>query len=109
MLNFEDAVPLLRRWAEENPYIERLWVFGSYVNGKATRKSDLDIAVEIKVPRERRRNEDAFSVYICDKGKWKEQLELLLEFKEVQVEQYEEGGTPTIQAGLDESKLLVYP
>ncbi|MGP1678445.1 MAG: hypothetical protein ACTS6J_14970, partial [Burkholderiales bacterium] len=37
----------LRTWAENNPCVLRLWVFGSAVKGKAE-PNDLDIAIDVK-------------------------------------------------------------
>ncbi|MGF6971209.1 putative nucleotidyltransferase [Paraburkholderia sp. WC7.3g] len=42
-----DAMRALRSWAETQPHVRRLWVFGSRLKGTHHVVSDLDVAMEI--------------------------------------------------------------
>lgn len=42
-----DAIHALRSWAENQPHVKRLWVFGSRLKGTQRVDSDLDVAMEI--------------------------------------------------------------
>lgn len=107
-LDIESAVPKLQRWAVANPYIGKLWLFGSYAKGTAREDSDLDIAIEIVIPPEREGKENALAVYICEKQAWQKELQELLGFGKVQLEQLDPDGTPHVRKGVEEASLLVY-
>ncbi len=47
LLDLERAKPILQQWAETNPHIGELRIFGSYAKGTARPNSDLDIAVRV--------------------------------------------------------------
>lgn len=108
MLRIETAIPMLRQWAEANPYISKLWIFGSYAKGNAKDDSDLDIAVEIIIPAVRRDNENVLAVYISEKDTWKKELQKLLSFEKVQIEYLDAKETPTVKNGVQEANILAY-
>ena len=47
-MNFEQIKPLIIQLAKEDDNIELLWLYGSYAQGTAHEKSDIDIAVVFK-------------------------------------------------------------
>ncbi len=47
-MNFEQIKPIIIQLAKENDNIELLWLYGSYAQGTAHEKSDIDIAVVFK-------------------------------------------------------------
>ena len=47
-LNFKQLLPKIIQLAQENNNIELLWLYGSYAQGTAHEKSDIDIAVVFK-------------------------------------------------------------
>lgn len=107
-LDIQSVIPELQQWAAANPYIWKLWIFGSYAKGAATDASDLDIAIEIVIPPEREGKENALAVYICEKETWQKELQDLLGFGKVQVEQLDLNETPHVRKGVEEANLFVY-
>ena len=47
-MNFEKIKPIIIQLAKEDDNIELLWLYGSYAQGTAHEKSDIDIAVVFK-------------------------------------------------------------
>jgi predicted nucleotidyltransferase len=47
-MNFEQIKPIIIQLAKEDDNIELLWLYGSYAQGTAHEKSDIDIAVVFK-------------------------------------------------------------
>lgn len=98
----------IAEWARGKPLINRVWFFGSRVRGDHFPNSDLDIAVEIDSSSIQ--GSDASGGYAtwCFESKaWQCELGLILSLK-LDLQYYREGETPTIQAGLDQSSVLVY-
>jgi predicted nucleotidyltransferase len=100
----DSDIETIRRWAELQPIIKRVWLFGSRVRGTETPDSDLDIAVEHgALPGD----SDAFTTALCEMKKWRSQLQPIVSMT-IDLQSYVPGGTPTIEAGLKESSILLY-
>lgn len=97
-------IQAIRRWAESQPIIKRVWLFGSRVRGTERPDSDLDIAVEHdSLPGD----SDAFTTAISEVGNWRAQLQPQVSLT-IDLQSYIPGITPTIEAGLNDSSQLVY-
>lgn len=92
-------------WAETQPLLLKVWLFGSRVRGTERPDSDIDIAVEVQtLPGD----SSAFTTFMFEKRRLEVAIESILPMS-VQLEWY--GGpeeTPTIHAGLLESSMLIY-
>jgi predicted nucleotidyltransferase len=99
---------LLSIWAAENPLVKRLWLFGSRVRGEHREDSDVDVAIELDMTAVKGVDESAgMATWAFDTMTWKPELELLLS-RVVDLQRYKAGETNIIQAGLDQSSVLVY-
>ena len=99
---------LLSAWANDKPLINRLWLFGSRARGEHREDSDVDIAVELDMSAARGVDESGgIATWSFDTKTWKPELELLLQDK-IDLQRYKTGDTITIQAGLDQSSILIY-
>ena len=72
MHDLDRMISLLRQWAEENPCIGEVYVYGSYARGKARPNSDLDVAV--RVIRKRPGDSSVYTTYIAEAGEWEADL-----------------------------------
>ncbi|MGH2609551.1 MAG: nucleotidyltransferase family protein, partial [Tepidiformaceae bacterium] len=99
MVDFELAKIRLRTWAERNPLVCALVIFGSYAKGTAQPGSDFDLAVVISPARD---DTDAFTTWIASGDAWAGELRALLGFDRVQLEwlDLDGGETPTVAAGV---------
>ena len=106
VIELEAAQKQLKMWAEANPYVLALLIFGSYAKGTATSTSDLDVAVVIAPAH----GEDAFTTWMAEGDKWADEVRALLGFQDVDLQWWDvDGGTtPTIAAGLEEATVSVY-
>ena len=68
----------LVRWAEADPRIARLWVFGSRANGTAREDSDLDLAVQV-IP-QRPEDESEYAAFYFSYQQWERQLRMFVPF-----------------------------
>lgn len=94
----------IRTWAASNPVIHRVWVFGSRVRGTERPDSDLDVAVEHgALPGD----SGPFTTWISEAERWRKVLNASLSVP-LDLQSYIRGESHTIQAGLDESSVLVY-
>jgi predicted nucleotidyltransferase len=99
---------LLSIWAAETPLVKRLWLFGSRVRGEHREDSDVDVAIELDMTAVKGVDESAgMATWAFDTMTWKPELELLLS-RVVDLQRYKAGETNIIQAGLDQSSVLVY-
>jgi predicted nucleotidyltransferase len=99
---------LLSTWAAERPLVNRLWLFGSRVRGDHRPDSDVDVAVELDMSVAKGVDESGgMATWAFDTKLWKPELELLL-LKVVDLQRCKAGETKIIQAGLDETSILVY-
>lgn len=107
LLDLEKAKPILRQWAEANPLIGELRIFGSYAKGTATPDSDLDVAV--RVVRKLPGDTSVWVTALCECPRWGEELSRVLGVKvDMQdivgehVSQYVQNGSVLVY--LDEAK-----
>lgn len=107
-MNLSQIRASLSTWAVEKPLINRLWLFGSRVREEHRPDSDLDIAIELDVSAAKGLDDSGgFAIWMFDTKSWKPELELLL-LEVIDLQRYKMGETNIIQAGLDQSSILVY-
>ena len=107
-MTIADMHTLLSAWAAEKPLVGRLWLFGSRVRGDHRPDSDVDVAIELDMSAARGADESGgIATWAFDTKTWKPELEGLLSLV-VDLQRYKAGETATIQAGLDQSSILVY-
>lgn len=104
-MDINEIRTIVTAWAETQPLVLKVWLFGSRVRRTERPDSDIDIAVEIKpMPGD----SSACATFSFEGEDLKASIQALLPMA-VQLEWY--GGpseTPTIHAGLQESSMLVY-
>lgn len=95
----------IARWAEATPKVRRVWVFGSRAKGTHQPDSDIDIAVELEPVAD---SEETITRWIANSALWRSQLQSRI-VERVDLEWFDpDGSTPTIAAGLNEAKVLIY-
>jgi predicted nucleotidyltransferase len=100
----ESDIAAIRAWAAAHPVVRRVWVFGRRARGTERPDSDIDVAVEHDaMPGD----SDAFTTAICEAEAWRRELAPHLSAP-LDLESYIPGITTTVQAGLNESSVLVY-
>jgi len=100
-----EVTDAIARWAATNPYIRRVWVYGSRAKGTHRPDSDIDIAVELEPVAD---SEEALTVWMAHAGAWRWQLQSGISPK-VDLEWFDpDGTTRVVEAGLDEAKVLIY-
>jgi predicted nucleotidyltransferase len=104
-MEIDEVRHIVATWAETEPLVQKVWLFGSRVRGTERPDSDIDIAIEIqKLPND----SCAWTTFVYEKERLKAAIQARLPMP-VQLEWY--GGpieTPTIHAGLQESSIVVY-
>ena len=99
------VVDSIARWAAENPEVRRVWVFGSRAKDTHRPDSDIDVAVELEPVAD---SEETLTRWIAHAEVWNAQLQNLIA-PQVDLEWFDpDGSTPSIEAGLNDSKVLVY-
>ncbi|MCK9419819.1 MAG: nucleotidyltransferase domain-containing protein [Nitrospirae bacterium] len=97
-------IEAIRTWAKSQPIVKRVWLFGSRIRGNERPDSDLDIAVEHDcLPGD----SDAFTTAIFEKNNWHLQLQPLVSLI-IDLQSYISGMTPIVEAGLNDSSMLIY-
>ena len=100
-----DVQKTLSDWAEHNPKVRRVWVFGSRAQGTHRPDSDLDIAVELEPVAD---SEETLLVWLANSERWRTQLQERISLP-VDLEWFDpNGGSGDIRAALDQAKTLVY-
>jgi predicted nucleotidyltransferase len=95
----------IARWAADNPEVRRVWVFGSRANDTYHTDSDIDIAVELEPVGD---SEETLTRWIARSDLWESQLQSQVAPK-VDLDWFDpDGNTPTVAAGLNEAKVLIY-
>ena len=93
------------RWAAEHPEVCRVWIFGSRAKDTHRPESDIDIAVELEPVGD---SEETLTRWIAHADLWRSELRSRVVPK-VDLEWFDpDGNTPTIEAGLNEAKVLIY-
>ena len=99
------AADSIAQWAAENPEVRRVWVFGSRAKGTHRPDSDIDIAVELEPVGD---SEETLTRWIAQSDLWESQLQSRVVAK-IDLEWFDpDGSTPTVQAGLNVAKVLIY-
>ena len=96
-------IPAISNWAQSQPLIRRLFLFGSYAKGTATSSSDIDLAVEI---------DDVVAMgepmaqYIINRKTWQQEMERLLNRK-VDLQFYSTDGSTAVEGYVEEAGTLL--
>lgn len=99
---------IVASWATSKPLVSRVWLFGSRVREEHAPNSDLDIAVEIdRAAIQGSDYSGGFATWCFEVAAWREELTRAIGL-EVDIQYYRKGETPTVQAGLDRSSILIY-
>ncbi|WP_434032700.1 nucleotidyltransferase family protein [Cupriavidus sp. a3] len=104
-MDIDEIRSIVAAWAETQPLVVKVWLFGSRVRGTERPDSDIDIAVEV---RRQPGDTSAWTTFIFEKDGLRASIQSLVPMP-VQLEWY--GGeveTPTVHAALQESSMLVY-
>lgn len=105
IIELDQAITKLRRWAESKDEILALAIYGSYAKGEQNKDSDLDIAVVISDPSSR---DDPCTVFVCESNAWTREIASLLQSPKIHLEWFGGNETPPIKNALQEAKILVY-
>lgn len=85
----EDAlfstIQTLRSWAESQPHVRRLWIFGSRLKGTQRVDSDLDIAMEVDPVGG---DETAAVTWVAHRQEWERALAMLTRYN-VQLHEFD--------------------
>ena len=91
-------------WARSWPSIIRLYVFGSRARSDFTRRSDLDLAIEIE---KGSGDETTMATWIYEKPKHAASLEALVQYK-LHLQHLNGENTPTVEAAVQDHGVLIY-
>ena len=105
ILDLNETIDALRKWAKAKPEILALAIYGSYARGEQDENGDLDIAVLITDPSGR---ESSLTLWTCESDNWAEEISNLLQFPKIHLEWFDGDNTPSIKQGLQKAKILVY-
>jgi uncharacterized protein len=95
---------IIVEWAENEPLVKKVYIFGSRARHDYREDSDLDVAVEInKLPGD----SNILATWMFESDKLKESLEPVLPYK-LQLENYDGDNTPKVEAGINQSSILIY-
>ena len=104
-MNGIESSDSIARWAAENPEVRRVWLFGIGANGTHRSSGDIDIAVELEPVED---SEEALTRWIAYSDLWRSQLQSRIIAK-CNLEWFDaDGGTPTIEIGRSEARVLIY-
>lgn len=107
-MQLADIHALLSAWAADKPLVGRLWLFGSRVREQHRPDSDVDVAIELDMSAAKGVDESGgMATWAFASKSWRPELEDLL-FLVVDLQRYKAGETKIVQAGLDQSSILVY-
>lgn len=105
LLNLSNAITKLRQWAEREPLVLALILYGSYARGTANPDSDLDIALVIN---SEPGDTNPSTTWMFNEERWTADLKMLLDFPKVHLMWLGGNKTPTIEAALEQGRIEVY-
>lgn len=91
-------------WAESNPLIRKVMLFGSRARGTYRMDSDTDLAYECDV---KPGDTDETTTAICENRNWLAQLQSHCSLK-VDLQHYDKVGTPTVEKGIKAGSVLIW-
>ena len=101
----EDFRNYLTEWAESQPRVRRLWIFGSRAQGNARPDSDLDLAVEIEPVAD---SEETLPYWMTCSERWQSELQRRSEHP-VDLDWFDpDGSTPRVARAIREGSILLY-
>ena len=101
--DLESVKSILINWAEINPRIIRIYLFGSYITKVKNPPGDIDVAIEIS----NKDNDIALGFWCHEGDRMERELSSLLNYK-VDLEWFDETRTPTIKKGLEAGSIIIY-
>jgi predicted nucleotidyltransferase len=105
MLNLKETILLVQEWAKTDPYIYKVWVFGSYAKGTQHEQSDFDVAVQLDP--DILSDEQAYLYWSFDDNHTQDRLRGLIQIQ-LDLQLYSLSDTPLIVSYVSESGILVY-
>lgn len=97
-------IAAIREWARSQPYVVRVWLYGSRIKGTHDEGSDLDVAVEHEAEPG---DDSAYASGISQRKKWQKEIQQATELC-MDVQCYVPGKSEVVASGLSESGIIVY-
>ena len=97
----KDEQKTIHDWAENNPHIVEVRIFGSRAAERARKDSDVDIAVTISG------DEPADTIYVCEVDGWRAKLSAML-CLDVDIKPYDPIGSPDVFNSCRKASHLIY-
>ena len=97
---------LIRKWADTVPEITEVRLFGSRAKGKATRTSDIDLAVTVEMLDPK--HGTAFGELTIQRRGWMAALNATI-MPQVNIDIYDREADPTVYQSCQEASILIYP
>jgi uncharacterized protein len=102
--NLAHDIRVLFEWAEKNPVVIRIWIFGSRSRGDHREDSDLDIAIEHGIlPEDASWESTAF----CGPKEWRSELQPLTKHR-LDVQSYDPKPDGRVSNSVAQCSILVY-
>ena len=103
-MDIAEIQKLIGEWANSEPLVKRVYIFGSRARTDFHKNSDLDVAVEI---RKGDRDENVLTTWIHEGKGMEIRLAKVVPFK-LQLELFDGMNTSTVLNGIKQSSILVY-
>ncbi|MBL4679902.1 MAG: nucleotidyltransferase domain-containing protein [Pseudomonadales bacterium] len=102
-MNLQPTIEVLQKWAANNVYIRKVFIYGSRARNDFTENSDLDVALVI---RPALNDTNSMSVFSFEKQSWVNELQPKVPYKLHLKALHSD--SPDVQSGIDRSSFLVY-
>lgn len=112
--DIERAKEIIKQWAQERPFIKRVYLFGSRVTGirkdgqPVGQDSDLDVALQFdSFPGD----SNLLTTWVGESKKWKEELLVSLQFSDTQsldLQWYDPIETPHVADYIKKGSVVIY-
>jgi uncharacterized protein len=103
-MDIDEIKKVVKAWAQNQPLIKRVFIFGSRARGDSQTKSDLDVAVELHLGAD---DKSILSTWMFEEDEMKESLQELIPFN-LQLELLDGQKTPHVFNGVKEAGIMVY-